>query len=155
MTRDLQFGASVNGVLWAQRPDGEVLSLDADPTAVDAPELYEMRVMTGTVRVGSAPLSWGRIRGVGVNGKVLDDHTLSVRILADDREKVIADQDATLTVSNPSSWPYGLAPEIRTTSQRCAFFKVELTASPPAAEWTTIDAWVAGSDERAPSRNRS
>lgn len=154
---ELAFVAGVNGTLYGQAPDGSVVVYDGSVASPD--ELFSMRVVTGTLRPGGppgpAPLAWGRVRSVGVNGKMLDDHTLRVRVKADDRDKVLVNKSEDLVASNPAKWPYGLAPEIRTTSQRCAFFKVELIATPAAAEWTSIDVWAAGSNERAPSRTRS
>jgi hypothetical protein len=145
--------AAVNGVLWGQTPEGNIVSYDQ--SIEDNTELYSMRIVTGTLRPGPVPLAWGRVRSVNVNSKILGAHTLRARVYADERDKEILDDSLAVVASDPTTWPYGLSPEFRTTSQRCAFIKAELIATPAAAEWTSIDIWAAPSDERAPSRNRS
>ena len=54
-----------------------------------------------------------------------------------------------------TNWPFtNRLPEFRTTMQRCGFVEIVLTATPASAEWTSIDLWIDGGSDRAPSRNR-
>jgi hypothetical protein len=148
------FVAAVNGALWVQTESGAIESYTTG--LADTTEEFSLRVMTGPIKLGPAPLTSGRIRGVSVNGKVLDDHDLRVRVYADDRERVILNKTRAVTPEMPTKWPSGISPEFRTTQQRCAFAKVELIATPAnGAEWTSIDIWAAGSQDRHPSRRRS
>lgn len=150
---EVSYVAAINGVVWGQTPDGEIVSYDVGQASNT--ETFSMRIVTGMLKPADAPLGWGRVRSININGEVLASHTLVTRVYADERDKVIADKDTTVTASDPTNWPYGLAPEVRTTSQRCQTCKVELIATPAAAEWASIDVWATGTNERGPSRSRS
>lgn len=149
-----RFATAVNGVLWVQTASGVMDTYDASPLTTT--EVYSMRVRTGAVMVGPVPLAAGRCRGASVHGKYLGSHRLRMRILADNTERVILNTyqdvvaDASLT-----TWPNDKAPEFRATVQRCHQVEVELIATPPTAEWTTVDVWVSGSDNRQPTTSRS
>jgi hypothetical protein len=152
---ELLYTQGVGGVLWGQTATGAVVSYDEGPGS--GVETYWMRVMTGSFKSGASPLSWGRVRGAGVRGKVLSDHLQRTRILAEDSEIAVANKITSLETATSVSgnWPNTLASEVRATHQRCSVFKVEIVAFPATAEWSAIDVWLSGTSDRAPSRNRS
>lgn len=152
---NVEYLAAVDGVLWAQCNTADEIVSYTGTNGQDVATNVVQKVRTGILRPGNSNLSWGRVRGVGVVGKILGNHDLRVRVLGDDKQVVMADQTLSRTDSDVTQIPQGHAPEVRTTSQRCGFVTVELTATPALAEWTTIDVWASTSSERAPARSRS
>lgn len=149
-----RFAAAVNGVLWVQTASGVMDTYDADP--IGATEAYSMRLRTGAVPAGPVPLAQGRCRGVSVHGKYLAAHRLRVKLLADNTEREILNTYLDVTADAAvTTWPNDKAPEFRAASQRCHQVEVELTATPPVAEWTSVDLWVSGTDNRQPATSRS
>ncbi len=147
-----EFLTPVNGVLWMQGTDGAIASYDTGVASTT--ETFSMRVVLSQFSPGGAPTAGGRVRGVSVNGKVLGTHALRTKVYADDRQRLVSNKTRSITLTTPSKSP-GIAPECRLTQQRCMYVKIELIATPAKAEWTSIDVWASGTDERFPSTRRS
>ena len=52
------------------------------------------------------------------------------------------------------TWPYLVAPEFRTTTQRCGRFRVDMSFDKAVAEVANIDFWSWAGNDRAPARTR-
>jgi hypothetical protein len=144
---------AIAGAVWAQEAT-DVVSYDQG--ASTATEVYTLKVRTGAFRPGKVSTSQGRVRSVSVAGKTLASHLLRVRLLADDKQRVILNKSRTVDPLAIVRGPSSLTPEMRATQQRCAFVSVELSATPAyGAEWNSVDLWATANDERQLSRRRS
>jgi hypothetical protein len=116
-----------------------------------------MAITTGILAPdGQTKTSWGRVRGCTVLADIpTTAYDLTVNLLADESQTVILDKTATIPTGTHANWPRSDRPQFSAAQQRCQFVAASLSATPALAVWTGIDLWVAGTPERAPSRNKS
>lgn len=154
---DPAYMAGINGVPWGQVSAAPtIVSVDATG-GTDLGVNFTQAVQTGILSPeGQTPASWGRVQGMTVLAKVAAaSYSLGAKLYADEAETVILNKSATVSTTVPTNWPRSQRPQFGTTQQRCQFVSARIEATPAIVTWNAIDLWVAGTRERAPSRNRS
>lgn len=98
---------------------------------------------------------WGRVRSINPVFDTLGNHSLHLVVAADEGRVTIMDKQQSMTTTALGTrWPFTRLPEFRTSIQRAGFVEVTMTATPAATEWTALELWVSGAEDRLPSRTR-
>jgi hypothetical protein len=105
---------------------------------------------------------WGRLRAVVLNEiKTINDNqstVYSMSVFADQTDRPLMTNKSLVVLPNhPNDFPQGSdnGLEFRTSFQKCAYARVQLTAVPAIFNLEGLDLWVANTGDKAPTNNRS
>lgn len=126
---------------------------------------FPMRLVTSSCSIAgpqdnSPSLIWGRLRSISPLMTMYNSANLTVKVYPDGTQVAnnITLLNKTLAITQaqgPSqTWPYLVAPEFRTTTQRCGRFRVDMSFDKAVAEVANIDFWSWAGNDRAPARTR-
>lgn len=158
------FLASISGTLWLQTSAPFVIgSVDAVAGGDTGGQVTAI-VETGVLKPANPVLhGWGRLRSVILNeirrnGPIIDPGAdVTVQVYADQNDRVLLNKTLSTAPTSPVTFPGGAdgALEFRTSSQRCAYFRVLVSITPAIFDVEGLDVWVANTGEKSPSNNRS
>jgi hypothetical protein len=168
-----QFFASVNGTLWLQflspfvvgSADSWLQDFSGDwiGAGSDVQGGITAFLETGILRQAHPTAKgWGRLRSVVLNeARTIFDNLTTVyvmSVLADQTDRpLMTNKVLGVNPNHPADFPQGSdnGLEFRTSIQKCAYARVQLTAVPAVFNLEGLDLWVANAGDKAPTNNRS
>jgi hypothetical protein len=168
-----QFFSSINGTLWLQflspfvvgSADGWLQDFSGDwlGAGSDVQGPITAVIETGILRQAHPTAKgWGRLRAVVLNElrTIFDGLTTvySMSVFADQTDRpLMTNKVLGANPNHPADFPQGSdnGPEFRTSLQKCAYARVQLTAAPAIFNLEGLDLWVANIGDKAPTNNRS